>query len=394
MSRIAIILGRLVIGGTTMDTLQVAQHLQLEHEVLLITGGGDKDEFEAAYLTEHLPGIRKERIDGFSSSLQPVRDFKAYLELRKVLRRFKPDIVHTHTAKAGLLGRLAASAEHVPVLVHTYHGLMFHGYYNATISGLIVRLERFLARKTTRIIALSPMQKQQLVSEYKICEGEKVTVVPLGIDLKSFAEDRDKKRSNFRRKYLLNDDEVAVGIVGRIVPVKNHGLFLEVAHNILHGGLKARFFIIGDGNLRRKLQQTCAEMKLNFTFFPERPIAADITFTSWITEVDKAMAGLDVIALTSFNEGTPVSLMEAQASGKPVVATRAGGIDDIVQNGVTGFTVDQGNLQEFCEKLRLLIMQQPLRQSMGQAGERLAIERFRKERQVADLNKLYAESLH
>jgi glycosyltransferase involved in cell wall biosynthesis len=391
MSKIAIILGRLVIGGTTMDTLQVAQHLQTRHQVLLITGGGEKDEFEAAYLTDLLPHIRHERINGFSGSIHPVRDYKAYLQIRKVLRKFKPDIVHTHTAKAGLLGRLAASAEKVPVIVHTYHGLLFHGYYNKTISGLIVRLERWLATKTTRIIALSVTQQQQIVHDYRICKAEKISVVPLGISLDVFANNRLQKRADFRSRYRLEENEIAVGIVGRIVPIKNHLFFLKVAKAAEQANLNLRFFIIGDGHLRKKLQAVCEDWQLDYTYFPEEPRAAVITFTSWITEVDKAMAGLDIVALTSFNEGTPVSLMEAQAAAKPVIATKAGGIDDIVKNNETGYTVDQGDVQVFAERLTFLASNKEAMKEMGAAGERLANEQFRKLRQVEDLNNLYCQ---
>jgi glycosyltransferase involved in cell wall biosynthesis len=394
MARIAIILGRLVIGGTTMDTLQVAQALQHQHEVLLITGGGDKDEFEAAYLTEHLPGIRQERINGFSGSIHTVRDLRAWWQIRKVIRRFSPHIVHTHTAKAGLLGRLAAAAERVPMVVHTYHGLMFSGYYGPAMSKLVIQMERWLASKTHRVIALSQMQKAQLVEQYRICKAEKVAIVPLGINLRVFEEQLDAKRREFREKYLLQPGEVAIGIVGRIVPVKNHSLFIQVAGQLTNEKkLPARFFIIGDGPLRRRLFAEAKARQINFTYFPEDPRQATLTFTSWVTEVDKAMAGLDVVVLTSLNEGTPVSLMEAQACGVPVVATRAGGIDDIVQHSVTGYTIDQNQPQLLAEKLEELILDPKKRQEMGAKGQAFARLHFRKDRQVADLNRIYLEAI-
>lgn len=393
MAKIAIILGRLVIGGTTMDTLQVARHLQQEHELLLITGGGQKDEFEAAYLTEHLPSIRHERIQGFGGSIQPLQDWKSYRQLRKVLRRFQPDIVHTHTAKAGLIGRLAAAAEKIPVLVHTYHGLMFHGYYKPWISRLIVRMERWLATKTTRIIALSNMQREQIVDQYHICNAAKISVVPLGIELTAFREQRAEKRRFFRDKYKLSDSTIAIGIVGRIVPIKNHELFVQTVALLQQRWPSARFFVVGDGHLRRKLQHTCTQLGIDHTYFPEEPRSATIVFTSWMTEVDKVMAGLDMVVLTSHNEGTPVSLMEAQASGKPVVSTKAGGIDDIVRDGQTGFTVAEHQPQQLAAAIEKLLLNPALMQAMGAAGEALAQQQFRKERQVADLNKLYQSLL-
>ncbi|HSC53843.1 MAG TPA: glycosyltransferase [Phnomibacter sp.] len=393
MSKIAIILGRLVIGGTTMDTLQAAQYLQNDHEVLLIAGGGQKDEFEAAYLTDMLPQVRHERINGFSGSIHLLRDYKAYRQVRKVLRKFQPDIVHTHTAKAGLIGRLAAAAEKVPVIVHTYHGLIFHGYYSLAVSRWVIKLERWLATKSTRLIALSQTQQKQIVEDYGVCKYEKTAVVPLGISLETFADNRAQKRADFRKRYRLQEGEIAIGIVGRIVPIKNHLFFLRVAWQMQQKQWSLRYFIIGDGHLRKKLQTACEELQLDHTYFPEDPRVATITFTSWITEVDKAMAGLDIIALTSFNEGTPVSLMEAQAAAKPVIATKAGGIDDIVQNNSTGFTIAQGDEAQFVEKLQYLVANPVEMKAMGEAGELFAHQQFRKQRQVEDLTRLYGQLL-
>jgi glycosyltransferase involved in cell wall biosynthesis len=372
-----------------MDTLQAAQYLQRNHEVLLITGGGDRDEFEAAYLTEYLPRIRKERINGFSGNISLVRDVRALFKIKEVLRRFKPDIVHTHTAKAGLLGRLAARLEKVPVIVHTYHGLIFHSYYGALKSRWVVKAEQWLAKYTTCIVALSEKQKDLIANTYRVCPAEKIAVVPLGIDLSAFRTNMDQKRREFREKYLLNTTEVAVGIVGRVVPVKNHSFFLKVVALLAKQGVHARYFVIGDGQLRRKLMNECVLLGLDHTFFPEDPRVATITFTSWITEVDKAMAGLDIIALSSYNEGTPVSLMEAQAAGKPVVSTQAGGIEDIMREGETGFCTPQGDLTAYCSALEYLINHSPTRLKFGEAGKAFAAEMFRKERQVNDLNALY-----
>jgi glycosyltransferase involved in cell wall biosynthesis len=391
MPRIAIILGRLVIGGTTMDTLQAARYLQHDYEVLLITGGGDKDEFEASYLTSHLPLVKHERVEGFSSKIDPVRDWKAYLLIKKLLVKFQPDIVHTHTAKAGLLGRLAAFNAKVPVIVHTYHGMLFHGYYSRKISWLIIKIERWLARKTTCIIALSAIQKQQLITDFKIAGEDKIQIVALGIEIEHFIHKKAEKRSIFRNQYFVTDNEVAIGIVGRIVPIKNHFFFLQVALKLLQKNLPVRFFIIGDGILRKKLQQETSRLGINYSYFPENPVRADLIYTSWITEIEIAIDGLDIIALTSFNEGTPVSLMEAQAAGKPVVATKAGGIDDILIHGKSGFSVPQGEVGTFADYLKNLVTNANLRQQTGEAGEMLAKQQFQKQRQVSDLKKLYQQ---
>lgn len=372
-----------------MDTLQVARYLQQQYEVMLITGGGGKDEFEAAYLTEHLPSIRHERVPGFEGDIRPWRDYKAYQRLKQIFKRFQPDIVHTHTAKAGLLGRLAARAVGVPAIVHTYHGLLFHGYYQPWRNRLVVAAERWLARRTTAVVALSRTQADALVQQYRICQAGQVHIVPLGIELAPFARQQPAKRQAFRQRYKLADTEVAVGIVGRIVPIKNHFFFLKVVQRLQQQGVKARYFIIGDGQLRRKLLADCHTLGLKASFFPETPEPATVIFTSWITEVDKAMAGLDIVALTSINEGTPVSLMEAQASARPLVTTRAGGIDDILPPGSNRWVTPQGNVEAFAAALAHLIENEELRSKSGAEGYQWAVQRFQKERQVADLVNLY-----
>lgn len=391
MPRIAIILGRLVIGGTTMDTLQAARYLQQDYEVLLITGGGDKDEFEAAYLTSHLPLVRHERIEGFSSKISLIKDWRAYRRIKKILLKFNPDIVHTHTAKAGLLGRLAAFGAKVPVIVHTYHGMLFQGYYSRRISRLIIAIERWLAGKTTCIIALSTIQKQQLVTDFGIAGADKIQIVSLGIEIEHFTNQQSEKRVVFRKHYFIEEAEVAIGIVGRVVPIKNHLFFLQVANMLLQKKLPVRFFIIGDGILRKKLQQESNRMGISNSYFPENPVRADLIYTSWITEIENAIDGLDIIVLTSFNEGTPVSLMEAQAAGRPVVASKAGGIDDILVHGQTGFSIPQGDADMFSAYLEKLVTNPALRRQMGEAGATLARNQFQKQRQVTDLKNLYQQ---
>ncbi len=389
--RIAIILGRLVIGGTTTDTLEAARMLQNEHDLLLVTGGGNRDEFEAAYLTQHLPHVRHERLPGFGSSIQPFADLRAIAKLRKVLRRFNPDIVHTHTAKAGLLGRLAA--RHLPntALVHTYHGMVFEGYFSPAKNRLIIAIERMLARYTHAIVALSEGQKMQLVNKFRICSANKIRIVPLGIEVERFQQQQEEKRNRFRDRYCILPHQQAIGIVGRMVPIKNHTLFLECAELVLQEHPNAVFFVVGDGPQRRKCLDICRKMGLSYTFYPEDPKPAQVIFTSWITEVDEVMNGLDMVMLTSINEGTPVSLMEAQAAGKPVVTTAAGGTGEIVRDGVTGLVAHSHEPEILARLVSQLLADEGLRHQMGQAGSQLAAASFRKQKQVEGLLKLYEQ---
>jgi glycosyltransferase involved in cell wall biosynthesis len=373
-----------------MDTLQFIKYLQETYDVLLITGGGEKDEFEAAYLTEHLGRVRIERLPNFKRNINLLNDWRTYRHVKKILQDFKPDIVHTHNSKSGLVGRWAAHQTKVPVILHTYHGLLFHGYFNPWLTWLLKKIERKLGIISTRLIALSQSQKNELVQEHKIADAAKIEIVPLGIEVQNFQQQLTQKRDAFRKKYLLADDEVAVGIVGRIVPIKNHSMFLQVAAKLLQKSkTKVRFFIIGNGELRKKLEQECVQLNISKTYFPSNPIVSNITFTSWITEIEKAIAGLDIVALTSINEGTPVSLIEAQAAGKPVIATVAGGIEDVMLNNQTGFCIAQNDVDAYCEKLERLIENAELRKQMGDAGFAFVEHKFSKTQQVNLLDSLY-----
>ena len=260
-------------------------------------------------------------------------------------KSLKPDIVHTHAAKAGALGRLAAHNLGVPVILHTFHGHVFHSYFGKLKTRLFIEIERFLARRSTRIIAISNIQRKELADTYKIAPFEKFSVVPLGFDLDRFQEDIESKRADFRDRYKVKEDEVAIGIIGRLVPIKNHPMFLRAIAELRKEVTNARIFIIGDGEERSLVEEYCGELGLEFG---DATDPKWLTFTSWIKEVDWAIAGLDIVALSSFNEGTPVSLIEAQAGGKPVVSTNVGGIEDIMKIDGSGYLVESDDHVGIC----------------------------------------------
>lgn len=389
MARIAIILGRLVIGGSTMDTLQAANYLQDANEIVVITGEKGKNELDASFLSSNLTKAKIISLPGFQNTFSILQDYRTYVQVKKLLTEFKPDVVHTHSAKAGLIGRIAAKHAAVPTIIHTYHGLVFTGYYNRILSRIIVFIERWLASISTLVIALSDNQKIQITEKYRVCPTEKVRVLPLGIEMEKYTGNPKKQRSRFREKYFLADDEVAIGLIGRIVPVKNHEFFLAVIKRIENTGVKARFFIVGDGPLRQQLQEKASSSGIPFVFFPETPRIARLTFTSWETEMEMVMAGLDMVVLTSHNEGTPVSLIEAQAAEKPVVTINTGGISDIVKHGETGYVVAPGHTDIFTNFVLKLIKDPGLRHKMGACGAVFVRSRFQKQVQVKALHQLY-----
>jgi glycosyltransferase involved in cell wall biosynthesis len=228
--------------------------------------------------------------------------------------------------------------------------------------------------------------------------------MPLGFDLTKFREDQATKRALFRRVYGVADDEIAIGIIGRLVPVKNHGLFLwGIKHVQQRTGKRVRAFVVGDGEERERIVQRARDMGLSLTAGPVfnghgfghglngTPMTerADVTFTSWVREIDIVHAGLDAVALTSFNEGTPVSLIEAQAADRPVVSTRVGGIENVVEDGITGLLCGNNDAHGFGKDLLQLVEDDALRARLGGQGWAHVSGRYHYARLVSDTAELY-----
>ena len=303
--------------------------------------------------------------------------------------------MHTHAAKAGAVGRLAALHSGVPVIIHTFHGHVFHSYFNPVKTRIFIEIEKYLGNRTTRIITLSETQKQELCGIYKIASPDKFAIIPLGFDLGKFEECREEKRKAFRMKYILDDDEIAIGIVGRLVPVKNHELFLRALRIVLNkSDRKIRAFIIGDGESRSAIEQRANDLGIKFSGNGQTGEKTPLTFTSWMKEIDVSNAGMDIIALTSNNEGTPVSLIEAQAAGKPIVSTSIGGIENTVVRNETALLSPVGDEQEFAENLLRLINDDALRVAMSQKGAEFVRNKFSYERLCVDMARLYRTLLH
>lgn len=393
MPRILRILNRLIIGGPSLNATYLSKYMAPEYETMLVIGGKDEHEQDAMHLAENL-GIEPVVVPSMKRDINIAQDRKAYNDIKKLIKEFKPDIVHTHAAKSGAIGRLAASACKVPVIVHTFHGHVFHSYFGKAKTNAFIQIERYLARKSLGIIAISDIQKQELSSIYKICPEDKIKVIPLGLDLDKFQQNKAAKRAAFRNQYGIAEDEIAIGIVGRIVPVKNHSLFVAaIARLLTLTDQKLRFIIIGDGDMRGQTEQELAAAHIDYAYFPEQARAAQAICTSWLTEMDVVFAGLDIVALTSHNEGTPVSLIEAQAAGKPIVSTQVGGVADAVLQQQTGIIVPANDVNAFCEALLQLVSNQEQRIEFGIAGEHFVKERFSYQRLVRDMSGYYQQLL-
>jgi glycosyltransferase involved in cell wall biosynthesis len=387
------IINRFNLGGPTYNVAYLSKFLSSNYETLLVGGQKDESEDSSEFILEKYD-LKPIIVDEMMRELDIKNDWKAYWKIRKIIEEYKPDIVHTHAAKAGTVGRLAAYHCKVPVIIHTFHGHVFHSYFGKLKTLFFKTIERFLAARSTVIIAISEKQKEELSLIHKIAKPEKFRIVRLGFDLQKFQDQQTEKRKSFRDKYLLDEEEIAIGIIGRLVPVKNHHLFFDaIKHVAANTHKKVRAFIIGDGESREELLQYCVDSQLKHIEFLKKEEKSLITFTSWIKDVDWALAGLDIVCLTSFNEGTPVSLIEAQAANKPIVSTKVGGIENVVLENETAFLHAIDDAQGFNSSLVKLVDNELLRQQMSKKGWEFVRDNYHYTRLVRDMESLYDELL-
>lgn len=393
MPKVLRIINRFNLGGPTFNAAYLTKYMAPEFETLLIGGEKEPDEESSLHITEKL-GLEPVVIPELKRPVNWAQDRKAYRKIIDLIRDFQPDIVHTHASKAGAIGRLAAAKCNVPVVVHTFHGNVFQSYFGPLKSSVFINIERYLARKADRIIAISPIQKRELSEQFRICSPKKITTIPLGFDLDRFQENTVDKRQAFRKLYQIEDDEVAIGIIGRLAVVKNHGLFLDaLALCKAQTSKKIRAFIIGDGEEREHIVNHAKALQIPFTLLPEQEVQL-LSFTSWIKDVDRAIAGLDMVALTSLNEGTPVSLIEAQAGNKVIVSTDVGGIKDVTLPGQTCFLSPSGAIEPFAKHLLQLIEDDELRTRSGNLGWDFVRSKFHYSRLAEDTKNLYLDLLN
>ena len=391
MPKILRIINRFNLGGPTYNAAYLSKYMPADYETMLV--GGEKDDTEATslFIVNQL-GIEPIIIPTMKRSLNFTNDYSAYNKIKELIKEFKPDIVHTHASKAGFLGRLAAHNLNVPIILHTFHGHVFHSYFNSASTLVYKNLERYMAKRSHGIIAISERQKHELAHEHKICPEDKIKVIPLGFDLDKFQTNMDEKRKSFRERYNIDDDEIAIVIIGRLVPIKNHNLFIEAIKKVNEKtSKKIRAFIVGDGEERNNLEEKAKSLNLKISDGSIGSEKSTLTFTSWIKDADIANAGADIIALSSLNEGTPVSLIEAQAASNPIVSTLVGGIENVVIANETALLSEKNDLEGFTENLLKLIEDEDLRKKMSRLGASFVSEKFHYNRLINDMSTYYEE---
>lgn len=382
--RILRLIARLNVGGPAIHVTLLTEKLgapAFEH--VLACGQIAPGEGDMAYYAE-AHSVQPVMIPALGRALHPARDLVTWWHVYRLMRRLRPDVVHTHTAKAGFVGRMAAwlfrvtRRGRVPVVVHTYHGHVFSGYFSQNTTRVFLFLERLTARMSDALITLTNGLRDELVNTYRIAPAEKFRVLSLGLDLDRFLE-QPRKAGAFRREHGIAADAPLIGIVGRLVPVKNHALFLDAAARVCAHRSDAQFAIIGDGELRAALEAQVNALGL----------ADVVRFTGWVRDLAPAYSDLDCNVISSLNEGTPVSVIEALAAGCPVVATRVGGLDDLLEGGALGMLVPSGDAAALADAIVRSLAAPP-----GDARQRQAIrDRYHIDRLAGELAALYRELL-
>ncbi len=382
--RVLRVIARLNMGGPALHVAYLADGLARRgYETTLVAGSLARGEGSMAFVAEGL-GVEVVRLDALSREVSPLRDLLSVVRLARLIREQRPQILHTHTAKAGAVGRVAAllaGDARPPIVVHTFHGHVLRGYFGPLKTSAYRLLERLLARVTTRLVAVSPQVRDDLV-ELGVARAEQFEVVRLGIELDERVTGGEPGED--ARKLLgIAPETFVVGWVGRMTGVKRTDDVLESLRLLRESGVDAALLMVGDGPDRDHVERRASELG----------IVRHCFFLGYQEDVSEWYRAFDTMILPSANEGTPVVVIEALAAGCPVVATRVGGVADVVTEGVDGFLVEAGDTAALAERLGRLAADPALRERLGAAGRASVPSRYAVERLVDDIDGLYRRLL-
>jgi len=388
--RVVRIITRLNVGGPSIQAITLSERLTSRgFETLLVHGRLGAGEGDMRYLLAD--GVQVRYLPALRRPVAPAHDALALAQLLDILRDTRPDVVHTHMAKAGTLGRLAAAIYNRTAgrrrrarVVHTYHGHVLEGYFSARMARVFTATERHLARLTDAIVAISPQIRDELLTDHCIGRSEQYRVIPLGFDLSALAAIDDRARREARVALDIPQDAHVVATVGRLTAIKQHALFLETAAIVAGRDPSALFLIAGDGELRTELEQTAHALG----------IAPRVRSLGWRRDLATIYGATDVFLLTSRNEGTPVALIESLAAAVPGVSTDVGGIRDVVDRDEVGLLAPFGDARMLADHVSALLADPDRRRLMGERGRRSVTARYTLDRLVDDVERLYRDLLN
>jgi glycosyltransferase involved in cell wall biosynthesis len=377
-------IARLNMGGPALHVSYLARGLdERGYETTLVAGELARGEDTMAYVAEE-QGVEVRRVGQLRREVSPLNDPFAIARMVKLIRDVRPHILHTHTAKAGAVGRTAAllaGDARPPIVVHTYHGHVLRGYFDPARTQVFRETERLLALKTTRLIAVGPQVKDDLV-RLGVAPPEKFAVIRLGIDL-AHRVVNGPEGMELRRQFGIPDDRFVVGWIGRMTQIKRIPDVLLTFRRLLDRGVDATLCLVGDGPDREDAEARARELG----------IARRTLFLGYQRDVAPYYSLFDAFLLTSANEGTPVVAIESLAAERPVVSTRVGGVPDVVDDGEDGFLAEVGDADGLAERLERLARDADLRRRFGQTGRARVLPRYAVPRLVDDVDALYRELL-
>jgi glycosyltransferase involved in cell wall biosynthesis len=388
--KVVFIIARLNIGGPAINVVLLDRGLQSRgHACHLLAGPVPESEGDMEYYASDRD-VAVTRIPELVRPLSARNDWAAFWKIYRFLRRERPDVVHTHTSKAGTLGRTAAILAGVPAIFHTFHGSVFDGYFSPMKTRLFLTVERFLARLTDRVITVSDSLRKQLSEVYAIAPPDKIEVVRLGFDLREFARVAESGRDWSER---TGSAIPVVGWVGRLTEIKDPLLFVQLASALKADGTRARFVMVGDGELRHAVEAAVSDLGLS----------AEFTLAGWQRDMPRVYSEMDLIVSTSMNEGTPMTLIEAMATGCPFVAPNVGGVPDLTEGCpriegnlktyANGILTNRRDVRTLQRAVSALVLDARLRKRMGRTGFAFALKNFVTERLIDETESLYVRFL-
>lgn len=372
------IIARLNVGGPAIHVILLTAGLDSEqYETLLVSGVEAPEEGNMHALADG-KGVKPFIIPSLGRELNPLYDLKTFWQLFRLIRKEKPDIVHTHTAKAGTVGRLAAWLAGVPIIVHTFHGHVLHGYFSPLKSAFFQSVERFLAKRSHTIIAVSESCRDDLL-KYKISAPEHIITIPLGLELNRFSEQPDHVRTEVRQELGIPTGAFTVGMVARMVPIKRHEDFFRAIAKVLEHYPDTYFVNAGDGELKPRLMELARELQITHRCL----------FPGFRDDQERLYQAFDATVLTSANEGLPVAVIESLSAGKAVVATRVGGVPELIEDDRTGYIVEPGKIDSIANGLIKAIADPEKTTEMGRLAQTETIRKYASQRLINDIEKLY-----
>lgn len=377
-------------GGSAQNTYLSVLGLKRNHfHTVLVSGRTLESEMkseETEALNEDIQILQSENIEfiqcpSLVRKISLINDIRALIYIVRIIRKHKPQIVHTHTSKAGLLGRLAAKLCGVPIILHTPHGHVFFGYFSPIQSKLFVFLEKWASLITDRIVTLTDREKRDHLV-YKIAKERKLSVIFSGVDLRKFKEISLTRKQELKQILGIPERSQIVGTVGRLVPVKGLEYFIEAAHYILLKHPHTYFLIVGDGSLREELETKAQKLGID----------KNLLFLGWREDVDVILSLFDIFVLSSLNEGMGRVLVEAMALGKPIVASDVGGIPDLVIHNKNGLLVRPKKSKELADNIQILMENEKKREEMGNEGNGIVFK-YSADKMVIQIICLYTDLL-